>query len=219
MYALLGHYATRPYYVLNDEELKICKDGQLLYPPIEGAIYHIQNRNIFSESGCSFSIFRPTDNEMINGQAIINDVRYVFTADEDILPSVKRKLYFANVLRDVTEEIFLTHTHFGFYDLKFTNVDHPYVKIFNGEKFHSETEADWHSIEMCNKVMLFYTTEPYTGCIKGMISGNNSHDSFQFLKNVVLTFPVFEGLNVKAEENKENYYNYVCSPFCYMEAR
>ncbi len=222
LYALFAHHGTRPYFTLNDDEIKADYSDErpkFYYPPKSSYQYHIRYE-------------KPENNP--SWPCIIGDTASgIFpTVREasDILPTVREKLHFINMLNANSFTTFVAYIR---YDCShFVELNHPYLKKYNGIEYHiydSAIDDIWHVIEPEDKrFMVFYSYWSYSPPLgymyghQGFVASTHRHHLARELhRGLELLYPIFEGLDVKTQKDDSNDppYHFKCAPFWYMEAR
>ena len=217
LYALFAHHGTRPYFTLNDDEIKADyseERAKFYYLPKSPYVYV---KTVAGHEGCLCWPWR------------VKIENYTYATDaSDILLSVQKKLHFINMLNSISFTTFVAypnkdHTHF-------IELNHPYLKKYNGIEYHkydSSIDDIWHVIEPEDKrFMVFYSYWSYLPPIghqfgqQGLVASTHRHHLARELHlGLELLYPIFEGLDVKTQKVDSNSPNFRCAPFWYMEAR
>ena len=223
LYALFGHHATRPYFILNNGELSInwkIRDHykpqqsgyiRLRYVPNPGYYYWNQQQNY--TDNLPFWYVASDEGNNIFGELPL--------AQEQMVLSIREKLRFITLLDRISQDTFIDKTVES-YRAEIINIGHPYLKVFSGINFHkyysSDTDNKWHTIETKGrKFFVFYTGINGNAHLRSRgIVANDNHSISCRICDTVLTFPVFDGINIKTTSDENGY---GCNSFCYMEAR
>ena len=212
LYALFAHYGTRPYFVLNDEEIKIEPDKSTFSSSKDTryVIFHYLPHSGYIYDNCEYSknyIWGVYDG-LYHGKEV------------EALPSVREKLYFINALKVVSNKNFVSEEKDKIGRRYLLDIQHPYLRLFKGIEAHKYTSDDetWHVVEKPDKkFMVFYTSPRFGNDQDGLIASTYTHHLYLRLHHHLdFTLPIFEGIDVKTQK----YYDwYRCLPFYYMEAR
>ena len=209
LYALFAHHGTRPYFTLNDDEIKADYSDErpkFYYPPKSSSEYFL---GMEGHEGCWCW-------------------EWIVLHASDILPAVQKKLHFINMLNSISFTTFVAYTSSD--HSHFIELNHPYLKKYNGIEYHrydSSIDDIWHVIEPEDKrFMIFYSYWSYLPPLgyrfgqQGLVASTHRHHLARELHlGLELLYPIFEGLDVKTQKVDSNSPNFRCAPFWYMEAR
>ena len=204
LYALFAHYATRPYYTLNEKERKNVYENHLYFSK--------------ASSPQEYTYFPEHEADVAHNKRwylIISGLwkyEYERKYRSNILPSVHKKLSYANTLIAITRGIFVRQA-----GDKGCIIDkkHPFLKVF---AYNSDSEYDWLTVEPSDKkFMLFYGDDLLVS-----VAGSYTHHDPVSLEYVSLDFPILNGIDASGYLTCSDGKTVPIASsfsFCYVEAR
>lgn len=215
LYALFAHHGTRPYFTLNDDEIKE-EQATFYYPPKSPYEYNQGCEGAGSRLSWPWAI-------TIGGDFFSSHIKA-----SDILPTVCEKLRFINMLNLISFTTLVAYQSADF--SHFIELNHPYIKKYNGienHRYDSAIDDVWHVIEAEDKrFMLFYSYRSYLPPLSykfgplGLVASTHRHHlARESYSGLELVYPIFDGIDVKTQKDSPNDPYFRCAPFWYMEAR